>query len=516
MPAAKKQATPKLMTRGERVCAFIEAFIIVPDGEHMGKKLKLEPWQRDWILAIYDNPAGTRTGILSIGRKNGKTALIACILLAHLIGPEAVQNSQIVSGAMSLDQAAIVFHLATLMIKMNPELDKRIKIFPSGKRLLGVARNVTYKALSADAKTKHGLSPILVIMDELGQVKGPTNEFVNVVKTAQGAHKTPLYLVISTQAPTDNDLLSRMIDAHRDKPNPRTVCHVYEAPADCALNDREAWKAANPALGVFRSLQDMEDLVQDAMDIPTNEPALRNLYLNQRIEAESPFVSRSTWEANGAAPGDATGLKVWAGLDLSSVNDLTALVAVDEKGGVHPTFWLPDHGLKAKGEKDSVPYEYWRDQGYLKTTPGKAIEYRFVAQYLRVFFDKYDVQAIGFDRYNMKFLLPWLDEAGFSPQEIDKFVEFGQGTASMTPALRDLEVKLLNGQLKHGNHYVLNWCSHNAKVVGDSGARKFDKKTARGRIDGMVALAMAVGVMPQETQEQKRTWDDYLADMAGA
>ena len=516
MAPRKKQATPRLMTRGERVIAFIEQFVIIPDGEHMGKPMRLEPWQKEWITAIYDNPNGTRTGILSIGRKNGKTALIACILLAHLIGPEAIQNSQIVSGAMSLDQAAIVFELATLMIKMNPELDKRIKIFPSGKRLLGVARNVKYKALSADAKTKHGLSPILVIMDELGQVKGPTNEFVNVIKTAQGAHKNPLYLVISTQAPTDNDLLSRMIDAHRDRPNPRTVCHVYEAPRDCALDDREAWKASNPALGVFRSLQDMEDLVQDAIDIPTNEPALRNLYLNQRIEAEAPFVPRSVWESNGAAPGDAKGKKVWAGLDLSSVNDLTALVGVDEDGGVHPTFWLPEYGLSAKAEKDKVPYVLWRDEGLLLTTPGKAIEYRYVAKFLRGFFDKYDVQAIGFDRYNMKFLLPWLEEAGFCDQEIEKFVEFGQGTASMTPALRDLEVKLLNGQLKHGNNHVLNWCSHNAKVIGDSGARKFDKKTARGRIDGMVALAMAVGVMPQETQETKRTWDDYLADMAGA
>lgn len=504
------------MTRGERVCAFIESAIIIPDGEHIGRPMRLEPWQRDWILAIYDNPHGTRTGILSIGRKNGKTALIACILLAHLVGPEAVQNSQIVSGAMSLDQAAIVFELATMMIHMNPELEKRVKIFPSGKRLLGIARNVKYRALSADAKTKHGLSPILVIMDELGQVKGPTDEFVSVVKTSQGAHKNPLYLVISTQAPTANDMLSRMIDAQRERPNPRVVSHVYEAPDDCDLSDREAWKAANPALGVFRSIQDMEDLVQEAIDIPSNEPALRNLYLNQRIDAVAPFVPKSVWQANGGEPGDAKGLKVWMGLDLSSVNDLTALVAVDETGGVHPIFWLPEHGLAAKGEKDRVDYDGWRKLGYLQTTPGKAIEYKFVARYMRHLFDKYDVQAVGFDRYNMKFLLPWLEEAGFSPQEIEKFVEFGQGTASMTPALRDLEVKLLNAQLRHGNHPIMNWCSHNARVIGDSGARKFDKKTARGRIDGMVALAMAVGVMPQQTEEAGRNWDDYLADMVSA
>lgn len=513
--AARKPA-PRLMTRGEKVCAFIETYCKAPEGDLIGQPIKLLPFQRDFILAVYDNPRGTSTGILSIGRKNGKTALIAGILLAHLVGPEAVQNSQIVSGAMSKEQAAILFELARKMVDMSDELRPLVKVFPSGKRLLGIRRNVTYKALAAEGKTTHGLSPILAIMDELGQVKGPSDPFVEAVETAQGAYKNALYLVISTQAPTANDLLSRMIDNQEMNPDPRTVCHVYAAPNDCALDDEDAWRAANPALGVFRSIDDLRKQVRKAMDLPSYEPAVRNLILNTRTDAEAPFVPRSVWEANGGDPGDGAGLKVWAGLDLSSVNDLTALVAVDETGGVHPTFWLPQHGLKEKGEKDKVEYGPWRDQGYLKTTPGKAIEYRYIAEFLRTFFDKYDVQAIGFDRYNMKFLIPWLEACGFVQQEIDKFVEFGQGTASMTPALRDLEVKLLNGQLRHGKHPIMNMCAFNARVIGDSGARKFDKKTARGRIDGMVALAMAVGVMPQQTEESGRTWDDYLADMVSA
>jgi phage terminase large subunit-like protein len=119
-------------------------------------------------------------------------------------------------------------------------------------------------------------------------------------------------------------------------------------------------------------------------------------------------------------------------------------------------------------------------------------------------FDRCDVQCIGFDRYNMKFLRPWLVKAGFSDAELAKFQEFGQGTASMTPALRELEVRLVNRTLKHGNHPVLNMCANNAVVVGDSGARKLDKKKARGRIDGMVALTMAIGVMPSATEPEKQ------------
>jgi phage terminase large subunit-like protein len=125
-----------------------------------------------------------------MARKNGKTGLIAAILLAHIAGPEAVQNSQIVSGAMSRDQAALVFNLAAKMIQLSPELAKLVRIVPSGKRLIGLARNVEYKALAADGSTAHGLSPVLAILDEVGQVKGPQSDFVDAITTAQGLMTT--------------------------------------------------------------------------------------------------------------------------------------------------------------------------------------------------------------------------------------------------------------------------------------------------------------------------------------
>ncbi len=186
---------------------------------------------------------------------------------------------------------------------------------------------------------------------------------------------------------------------------------------------------------------------------------------------------------------------------MSAVHDLTALVLVTEDGGVHSTFWLPKDGLHEKAKKDHIPYDIFEREGLLLTTPGKAIEYRHVAEHLRAVFDACDVQKLAFDRYNMRFLRPWLIEAGFSEEEIDeKFVDFGQGFASMTPALRELEVRLLNGQLRHGGNKVLTMCARNATTIGESGARKFAKPAANRRIDGMVALAMAIGVMPIETE----------------
>lgn len=497
-------AKPKpLEDRAERIIRFCETYLRSPEGEQVGQKMKFLEFQKKFIRETY-SPNNPHTAILSLGRKNGKSTLIAALLLAHLVGPEAIQNSNIVSCANSKEQAAIIFDLAVRMINQSPELQNVIRIQPSGKRLVGLRRNVLYRALAAEGKTAHGMSPVLAILDEVGQIEGPTDKFIEAITTAQGAYKNPLLIAISTSSAQDSDMFSVWIDAQKNAPDPRVVCHVYSAPVDCALDDRSAWAAANPAMGIFRSIEDIEKQCKAAMAMPGNEPSFRQLVLNQRCETGSPFVSRTVWKSCDGDPGKIDGRKVWAGLDLSSVNDLTALVAVDETYGVHSAFWLPGEGLAEKARKDRVPYDMWQRQGHLHTTPGKAIEYEFLAEYLRGFFDRCDVQAIGFDRYMMNFLTPWLVKAGFSEAELAKFKPFGQGTMSMTPALRELEVKLLNGQLRHGSHPILNMCSFNAVVVGDSGARKFDKSKARGRIDGLVALAMAVGVMPQANEPEKK------------
>jgi phage terminase large subunit-like protein len=489
-----------MRTRGEKVCAFIETYLTAPEGDHVGKPIKLEDFQRKFILDIYDNPYVTHTAYLSIARKNGKSALIAGILLAHLCGPEAVQNSQIVTGARSKDQAALIFKLARKMIEASDILSKLVRIQPSGKRLIGLRKNVEYHALAAEGKTAHGLSPILAIIDEAGQVSGPTDPFIDAVISAQGAYSNPLFIAISTQAPTDADLFSTWLDAPDD---PRVVKHLYAAPHDCALDDPKAWAAANPAMGKFRSMDDIGKQCKRAMEMPANEPTFRNLILNQRVEAVAPFISRSVWEANGAPPDDMKGKKVFGGLDLSSVADLTSLELVSEDFDVESHFFLPEHGIGEKSRHDKVPYDLWAKQGHLTLTPGRSIQYEQVAEMMRGVFDRLNIQKIAFDRALFEHLKPWLIKAGFSEAELEKFVPYGQGTLSMTPALRALEVALVDRKMKHGNNPVLTMCMANARVSGDSGARKFDKKTARGRIDGAVALAMACGVMPVSEGQRK-------------
>ena len=240
-------------------------------------------------------------------------------------------------------------------------------------------------------------------------------------------------------------------------------------------------------------------MAEDARRMPSREPEYRNLILNQRVEMNSPFVSRSVWEScRGEVAESFYGLPVYGGLDLSDCNDLTALVLIAPIDGtwhVKPTFWLPAVGLRERSLRDRVPFDQWAKEGYLETTPGKSIEYEFIAEYLRSIFDQLEVMQIAFDRWNFKHLKPWLAKAGFSDEELSRFVEFGQGFASMSPALRDLESDLLTKKILHGNHPVMNMCAANAVVQSDpAGNRKLAKNKSSGRIDGMVSLAMAKSV----------------------
>lgn len=518
----------KQRTRGERVIAFIERYCFVPEGNLLGKPVRLLDFQKRFILAVYDNPAGTSRAYLSIARKNGKTGLIACLLLAHIVGPEAYQNGRIISGARSRRQAAEVFNYASKMVMMSKELSKLARIVPSAKMIIGLAKNVEYQASSAEAKSAHGGSPILAILDEVGQIKGPTDDFVEAIETSQGAYEgRAMLFAISTQAATDNDLFSRWIDDAETSNDLRIVSHVYTAPKDCEIHDRDGWAAANPALGVFRSVKDVEDFANLASRMPSKEASFRWLFLNQRIDASAPFVAPAVWKACDASPvDDFAGLPVFGGLDLSEVSDLTALVLMAPKDGVwhvRPTFWLPSEGLREKARADRVPYDVWNAQGVLQTTPGPTVDYEFIAHHLREQFDRLDIRKLAFDRWNWRHLKPWLLNAGFSEEQLEGdnavFEPFGQGYASMSPALRDLESLLLNKKVAHGGHPILTMCMMNATVKQDpSGNRKLDKQKSRGRIDGAISLCMATAQAAtyEDAGPALSPWDDPTYSLLAA
>jgi phage terminase large subunit-like protein len=492
----------KNLTRGERAITWIQKYCYIPEGKLVAQKVKLIDWQCHELIKIYDNPNGTRRAILSFGRKNGKTALASFILLLHLCGKEQKPNSQLYSAAMSRDQAAIIFNLAAKIVRMSPVLSARIQIRDTAKELLCPKLGTRYKALSAEASTAFGLSPALIVFDELGQCRGPRSEMFEALETATAAQEDPLTIIISTQASSDADLLSILIDDARANNDPHVTVSLYTA--DQTIDDpfsEAAVRAANPAFDFFQNKKEVLAMAADAQRMPARQAEYENLILNRRVEINNPFVSTPVWRACNGPVENLHGVRLYGGLDLSSTSDLTALVLIgkiDKLWHVLPTFWLPREGLREKAKAARVPFDVWAEKGYLQTTPGNSVSYEYVANYLRKLFGEYTVEKIGFDRWNYKHFKPWLEKAGFNQSELEqKWVEFGQGTQSMSPALRDLEVVIKEKELRHGDHPVLSMCATCAVVEGkDDANRKLSKNRSTGRIDGMVALAMAFGVCP--------------------
>jgi phage terminase large subunit-like protein len=497
-------------TRGERNIAWIETYCCIPEGPDVGKRVLLRPWQRKIILGIYDNVVLTRRAIITVGKKNSKSTMAAFLLLLHLCGLEAKMNGQLYSTAQSREQAALIFALAAKIVRMTL-LSRFVGVRETAKKLTCPARGTEYRALSAEASTAHGVSPTFIVHDELGQVIGPRSDLYEALETSTMAQEDPLSIVISTQAPSDQDLLSILIDDSLKMKDPRTVLFLYTSDPKADPFAEETIKQANPAFGDFQNRAEILGMAEEARRMPSREAGYRNLNLNQRVEIHNPYISKSVWDSCGSPVERLDGLEVFGGLDLSETNDLTALVLVGLYKGVwqvHPRFWLPEEGLMERSRKDKVTYDLWHQQGFLDTTPGNCVEYEFVADHLRGVFDAFDVRKIAFDRWNFKHLRPWLEKVGFSEDEItNKFVEFGQGFQSMSPALRDLDTAFLNHKLAHGNHPVLQFCAANSVVRRDpSGNRKLDKSKSRGRIDGMIALTMAMAMAATSSPEPVPTY----------
>ena len=489
------------------VIKFIETCLYIPEGKLVGQPLLLQDWQKEFLQLVYDNPHGTRRAILSMPRKSGKTALSAALLLAHLCGPPAHNrpNSQLFSAAQSRDQAGLIFALASKMVRMNKDLASAVTVKETAKELHCGELGTKYKALSAEASTAFGLSPALTIFDELGQVRGPRSSLFEALETATAAQESPLTIIISTQAPSDADLLSILIDDGLAGHDPRTVVKLYTAPTELDLFAESTIRLANPAFDAFMNSREVLAMAADAKRMPAREAEYRNLILNQRIETTNPFIAPAVWSACGGPVGPLEGVPVYGGLDLSSTTDLTALVLIawiNGKWRVQPTFWLPSEGLRDKATADRVPYDEWHARGYLQATPGKTVSYEFVAVHLRALFHRYNIQKLAFDRWNFRHLKPWLIQAGFTEQMItDRFLEVGQGWQSMSSSLRDLEQCLIENQLAHGNHPVLSMCVANTVIVlDDAGNRKPSKRKSTGWIDGLVALAMAIGAAPLQVK----------------
>lgn len=496
--------------RALRVTAFIER-LRVPSGVGAGKKFILRPWQKDFIFDIYSGvgPDGVRvvtSAILSIARKNGKTALIAAIVLVHLIGPEAGINSEIVSAANDREQAGQVFKYTKQIIALSPYLTRKLKVVESKKRIVHHGRGNVFVALSAEAGTKHGLNPTVVIYDELSQSKN--RELFDALETSQGAQDEPLFMVISTQSNDPQHPLSLMIDDALEGGDESIVCHLYEVPEEVEdIFEEEVWFSANPALGDFRKMKDIKKHAAKAKRLPSFENVFRNLYLNQRVSLMTTLFPRGVWMACAGEVKFEDGEAVYLALDMATTTDLCALSMISEDGSRLETFfWKPEDLLEEHGRRDRQSYIEWHRDGYLQKCPGKTIDPELVAMKIGEIHSKYRVLGLAYDRWRIEYLKKELVRADIDAGEGDSYslqlVPWGQGVVSMSPAVDSFEASIIDGDVTHSNNPLLNWNVSNAIVVADpAGNRKLDKAKSRMRIDGAVSSTMVIGLQARMAEQ---------------
>jgi phage terminase large subunit-like protein len=281
--------------------------------------------------------------------------------------------------------------------------------------------------------------------------------------------------------------------------DPSFVAFLYMTPLDADIWDEQTWYLANPALGDFRSLDELRKFAEQARRIPAKEAVFRNLYLNQPVESQARFIHKADWDA---CAGDIDiealrGRPCWGGLDLGSTQDLTSLVLFfsEDDGAVIPFFWVPADRLDEREHTDKVPYRTWHKQGLLEAPAGRAINRLAIIHRLAEIASMFDLRGLAYDRWRLEDLKKLLSDEGIDLP----LTPWGQGFANMGPAVDVLEAAILNRTMKHPKHAVLTWNVSNAVVELDpTGARKISKARSVERVDGLVALTMAAGLHARE------------------
>lgn len=485
---------------GQRAIDFFERHLVHTKGKWAGVPFVLEDWQREDIIrplfgTIREN--GTRqyrTAFCALPRKNGKSELLAGVGL-KLLFADGEPGAEIYSAAADKEQASIVFNVAWQMIDANPALRKRSKRYRN-KVIEVPATGSIYRAISADAFTKHGLNAHGVLMDEIHAQ--PNRELWDVLTTSTGARSQPLVFGITTAGYDQQSIcfelweyaekvLSGVID------DPTFFTYIRSAPMKSDWRDEKVWMAANPALGTFRSLDEMREMSQRAEHTPPLQNTFRRLYLNQWTAQETRWLDLAAWDATAGIVVDhqLEGRRCYAGLDLASTTDIAALVLVfpmdDGTFEVLPYFWVPGESIRDRVLRDRVPYDTWVNQGLLTATEGNVIDYAAIRLKIEQLGKRFNIREIGYDRWGATQLSQDLQGAGFT------VVPIGQGFASMSAPTKELLNLVLSQKIRHGGHPVLRWMSDNMTVRTDpAGNVKPDKQKARQKIDGMVALIMGL------------------------
>lgn len=495
-------------------------------GEYEGKPFRVLGWQAFVIGSLFgwkgpDGYRRFRTGYIETAKGSGKSPLAAGIGLYGLTS-DGEPRAEVYAAATKKDQAQILFRDAVAMVDQSPLLACRIDKSGAPGREWNLAHHESasfFRPVSAD-DGQSGPRPHIALLDEIHEHKNGT--VVGMMRAGTKSRRQALILMI-TNSGTDKHSVcweyheygTRICragaagagpnDGHFDDSFFAYICDLDDG--DDPFKDEACWYKVNPSLmDGIPGLKYLREQVTEAKGMPSKVATVRRLNFCQWVESASPWIGREPWEAaqEPVAIEQLLGRRCWGGLDLSSTQDLTSLVLTfeptesDPVWRILPFFWLPEDGLYEKAERDRVPYLAWKDQGWLLTTPGKAINKLHVIHKLVEVADQFDLQGIGYDRWRIEDLKMLIDEEGCS---LPPLVPFGQGFKDMGPALDEFEIRLVNELVKHNGNPVLTWNAANAVTTSDpAGNRKVAKDKATGRVDGIVASIMATGLTIREDE----------------
>jgi phage terminase large subunit-like protein len=486
----------------DKAIAFFETYLTHIEGEKAGKPFALVPWQAAQVGCAFGwmRPDGTRRyrEVFDFEpRKNGKST--KCGGLVNLVAfCDDEPGAQIYSAAADREQAVLVYRQAKGMILNNPELAAGTKIYATFKSI-EYPNGAVYKALSADADTKHGFNTHFVVVDELHAQKN--RDLVDVLVTSTGSRRQPMVWYITTSDFDRNSICNEKYDYAckvRDGviEDPYFLPVIYEASPDDDWTDAKVWRKANPNLGVSISEDYLSRECQRAKEIPSYENTFKRLHLNIRTRTDRKWLDLDKWIAcNGEVDEKMLeGRPCYSGLDLSSKVDITAHVIVfpphgdDNLWRVLPRFWIPADSARQRERRDRVPYETWARQGFIHTTPGNVVDYDFIKASVLEDGTRFGIKEIAYDPWAATQIALQLQAEGAT------VIEFGQGYKSMSEPSKELEKLVQSETLAHGAHPVLKWMASNTTVESDAaGNIKPSKGRSTEKIDGIVSLVMAIG-----------------------
>lgn len=492
-PATPRPGAPgpaPALTRAEAVMAFCEG-LTVTAGSLAGTPLRLRPWQRRFIQAVYaTDEAGrrrVRTGVLSMGRKGGKSTFCAALAAAHLAGPEAVPRGQVVSAAADRQQAALIYNELKAFVLADPGLTARIVFRDHNKSAEDDVTGSTFLALSREARSAHGGSPVVAICDELAQWRG--RELLDAIRTGQGAHAEPLLLAISTRSPIEENPFEEILRYAATGDDPTCYAEVFSAPLTADPWDEKTWRLANPDATPER-MADIAAQAEQAKRLPSTEPAFRAYCLNQPVSAlDDRWISPADFDAcRGEA--ELRG-PIYAGLDLGSGSaDLSAVALYSpETGALRVWGFLPRQQVDTRTRVDAAPYPTWIAQGVMVALPGRTLDRSALLTWIAHQTASLDLRGLSSDRWLLDAL-----KADAEREGIDlPWMPHGAGFKDMSPALQVFEREVIEGRLRHGGNGLLRWAVSNMAIDHDAaGNRKPAKQRAVGRIDPAVAAILAV------------------------